>query len=389
AAPWQGRTETELANLRLAITWFRDRDQIEEAMGMVARLQWFWTIPRYVGEGRQLCHDLLERMTNEVDPLTLANVLDTAVTLALWHTDADAAMKHYLGALAIWRKENTSDKLASALVGLGSASIDALDFQGAKTWLHEAFAIATSRHDMWAAGGSANLLGAAEAARGEHPLAITQHETALRLFNQGGYGAHSRGALNGLALAYLGMGELQRAWENYEAVLSLCSVEDLYSLIPTAIDGFAEIALRTRQNDLAVQLFGIAAAQRNQLALPTRPHMAARSDLLIVESRSAVGNARFTLLWTRAQSLSITESFDLARSVQTPAPQVQNGLTRREHEVLLLLVEGTADNEIADQLFISRRTASKHVASILDKLGAPNRTAAATIAFRRGLMSSA
>lgn len=389
AAPWQGRAESELANLRLAIGWFRDRDQIEEAMGIVARLQWFWTIPRYVGEGRQLCHELLERMPNDINPLTLANVLDTAGTLALWHTDADAAMNHYLGALAIWRKEKTTAKLAAALVGLGSASIDALEFSRADVWLREAFEIAMSRHDMWAAGGSANLMGVAAAALGDYPKAVAHHETALRLFNQGGYGAHSRGALNALALAYLRMGELQRAWENYEAVLSLCSVEELYSHVPTAIDGFAEIALRTRQRDLAVQLFGIAAAQRHQLALPTRPHMATRRDLLIIEARSAVGDARFTLLWTRAQSLSIAESFALARSVQTPAPQVQDGLTRREHEVLLLLVEGTADTEIADHLFISRRTASKHVASILDKLGAPNRTAAATIAFRRGLMPSA
>jgi DNA-binding NarL/FixJ family response regulator len=51
-----------------------------------------------------------------------------------------------------------------------------------------------------------------------------------------------------------------------------------------------------------------------------------------------------------------------------------------------MLVEGSSDTEIADVLFISARTASKHVAAILDKLGAGNRTAAATIAHRRGLI---
>lgn len=386
ASPWQGRTESELANLRLAITWFRDRDQIERAMGIVERLQWFWTIPSFIGEGRQLCHDLLERHSTGIDPMTLASVLDTAGTLALWHTDADAAMEHYLGALEIWRRENTTERLAAALVGLGSASIDALEFERAESWLHEAFEIATIQNDHWAAGGSANLLGVAAVARNDFQRALTHHETALRLFYQGGYGAHSRGALSGLALAYLNLGEYQRAWENYEAVISLCSVEELYSHVPTAIDGFAEIALKTRQTDLAVSLFGVASAQRAQLALPTRPHMASRRETLVTEARTAVGDARFTLLWTRAQSLSISESFDLARSVQTPVPHVEDGLTRREHEVLQLLVEGTADTEIADQLFISRRTASKHVAAILDKLGAANRTAAATIAFRRGMI---
>ena len=62
-------------------------------------------------------------------------------------------------------------------------------------------------------------------------------------------------------------------------------------------------------------------------------------------------------------------------------------MSAREREVLRLLVEGASDSEIADRLFISRHTASKHVAAILDKLGAPNRTTAVAIAYRRGLVS--
>ena len=62
------------------------------------------------------------------------------------------------------------------------------------------------------------------------------------------------------------------------------------------------------------------------------------------------------------------------------------GLTPREHEVLRLLVAGRSDREIADALFVGRRTAQTHVASILNKLGAANRTEAAAIAVRDGLV---
>jgi DNA-binding NarL/FixJ family response regulator len=61
------------------------------------------------------------------------------------------------------------------------------------------------------------------------------------------------------------------------------------------------------------------------------------------------------------------------------------GLTKREIEVLHLLVEGKGDREIAEALSISYRTVTNHVASILAKLDAPSRTAAATLAVRRGL----
>ena len=59
------------------------------------------------------------------------------------------------------------------------------------------------------------------------------------------------------------------------------------------------------------------------------------------------------------------------------------GLTARETEVLRLLAEGATDAAIAAALSISVNTVNKHVASILAKTGAANRTAAAA-ALRRG-----
>jgi len=61
-------------------------------------------------------------------------------------------------------------------------------------------------------------------------------------------------------------------------------------------------------------------------------------------------------------------------------------LTRREHEVLVLLAEGLSNKEIAAKLGISEHTAKFHVNSILQKMGAQKRVEAVVRAARQGLI---
>jgi len=62
------------------------------------------------------------------------------------------------------------------------------------------------------------------------------------------------------------------------------------------------------------------------------------------------------------------------------------GLTEREMEVLSLIVEGLSNPQIADRLFITRATAKAHVHSILQKLYVDDRTKAAIMAMKEGLV---
>ena len=64
------------------------------------------------------------------------------------------------------------------------------------------------------------------------------------------------------------------------------------------------------------------------------------------------------------------------------------GLTDREREVLELVAEGRSNGQIAEVLFITRKTASVHVSNILGKLGVATRTEAAAVAHKHGLVAS-
>jgi DNA-binding CsgD family transcriptional regulator len=74
----------------------------------------------------------------------------------------------------------------------------------------------------------------------------------------------------------------------------------------------------------------------------------------------------------------------------TGAPSGEDALaalSARELEVLTALAEGLTNRQLAERLFISERTANRHISNIFTKLGVHTRTAAARVAIEAGLAS--
>lgn len=71
---------------------------------------------------------------------------------------------------------------------------------------------------------------------------------------------------------------------------------------------------------------------------------------------------------------------------ELPSDCVGEKLSERELEVLALVAEGRKNNEIAQQLYISKATVKTHLQHIYAKLGVKNRTAAVTQALAYGLL---
>lgn len=76
----------------------------------------------------------------------------------------------------------------------------------------------------------------------------------------------------------------------------------------------------------------------------------------------------------------------LREELLTDPSEAGEGLTPREHEVLVALASGATNAAIGQTLRISEHTVRNHVRAICAKLGAANRTDAVTTAARRGLL---
>lgn len=107
---------------------------------------------------------------------------------------------------------------------------------------------------------------------------------------------------------------------------------------------------------------------------------AANQDL-IEACRAAMRGEPF--LYPAAVTALIRDYLDRAASGESTP---EDPLSPRELEVVKLIAEGYTSEEIAEQLFISKKTVDRHRANMLEKLGMRNRVELTRYAIRRGLV---
>ena len=159
----------------------------------------------------------------------------------------------------------------------------------------------------------------------------------------------------------------------------------MMDLVMPGMDGIsATAALKSRHPEIeVVAMTSFSEASRVQAALE-----AGAAGYLLKDAEADEVAAAIRAAHRGEVHLDAAVARHLARSLRAPAHAAGASLTDREKEVIALVAEGLSNQEIADRLFISERTARTHVSNILTKLGLPSRTQAALWAIREGMATA-
>jgi ATP/maltotriose-dependent transcriptional regulator MalT len=223
--------------------------------------------------------------------------------------------------------------------------------------------------------------------RGDLTRATRLADEALALQREHGFAWGAAHSLFTLAAIARHRGDTTRASALYRESLSAAWTEHDQRLLVRPLDSLAILAAEGDQPERAAQLFGAAARLHELLGTLLDPTDQPRHERAVVGTRARLGDLGFEAAWSSGRAMPLEQAVAEASRVAGVAipnrvvdPAARFGLTRREREVLRLLAAGQTDREIAETLFVSRRTVNAHVANILPKLGVASRRAVAKLA---------
>jgi DNA-binding CsgD family transcriptional regulator len=129
-----------------------------------------------------------------------------------------------------------------------------------------------------------------------------------------------------------------------------------------------------------------AAAFAREAGLARLPPVADLTDQAAAAGRDALGPARFEQAWAEGEVMTLEDAAGYAsrgRGRRQRPARGWAGLTPTELSVARAVADGLSNPQIAERMFISRRTVTTHLTSIFRKLGVSSRAELAATAARQ------
>jgi non-specific serine/threonine protein kinase len=441
---WLERLEREHDNLRAALSWALESEEVELALRLGGALGTFWHAHGDLSEGRkwleaalgkdsrasvaarivalkalfwlafdQWDHDRAAAVAQEAMELSAEAEIDSSLAASLrimlagptWvGGDYEQAKELLEESLEISREANDKIKIAEALFQLGGTAWGPGDTARAKEIYEEGIAVCREVGYTYRLPGFLLSLGYLLMQEGDYERGAALNEEAAALCREHKYKSSLNYVLDNLGWAALLQGDHERARNFYEESLMVSNELGDRMVATGSLEGMACIFASQGGALRAGRLFGSVEALREAvgaLAYELTAEEQAWREPYRATARSRLGEDSWEETLAQGREMSMEEAIEYALSAEVPSattlssttrdsslsstPEHPAGLTSREIEVLGLVASGMSSPRIAKELYLSPRTVEAHITSIYHKLGVTSRAAATRFALEHGL----
>ena len=391
----------EQDNIRKALRWLLETRRADDGMRMSTDLWRFFWYSDHFSEGSQWVTAFLaldaESGVECVSAAIRMDALYVAGRLMIFHGAHDEARASFAEMLAIARQQHDTKRTSIALTGLGLIAFELCAFDDMRGLQEEAITSGRASGDQFALSRALHNLGMALLMLGETRLARIRLEEGLDVVRQLEDGENVARAQRWHATLAIIEGDADRAYAILAEALAFHRAGRSILGIADCLEMFAALQALQGQYARALRVFGAVATIRETITAPSSlPVQRWLSDRL-EPARRALGDAASAVLEQEGHALSVEDAITTALTTgpdrppetQGPATPPFGGLSAREREVVALLVTGTSNRRIAEELFIVEKTVEMHLSRSMRKLGLHTRAELAVWAVNNGLADRA
>jgi predicted ATPase/DNA-binding CsgD family transcriptional regulator len=382
----------DLANVEAALQWALDHGDSERAQRMCNCL----LVLRYMGASATDFSTAFRRalalhpgVESSRASSIRARTVDAAGGIAFLDLNFAEAKERYAEAFQLYEAVGDRDGMAYSIREQGAVHVQLGEHEAALPYFNQSLAMCRADHNLMGVAWSIDALGNAAVSRGAPdeatPLLEDVADRFLQLQCMTGY----YGAAAALGDASRLRHEYATAIEHYARALNFRNGGNTLRTVDL-LEALAAIAAAVTRPALAARLLGAADGWRELYGAQRLPSREPPYREALVQSQRQLGQPNWDTAFRAGARLSreeaqilATEAVDELRAAVKVPPA---GLTRREVEVLRLVVTGMSNPDIAHHLVVSPRTVDAHLRSIFDKLNVTSRTAAAHEAARLNLV---
>ena len=308
---WKNRLELDHDNLRVALAWSLESNQIEAGLKMAGALAWFWHSKGHLSEGNLWLEKILAsgigtQGKERAKALRASSILSTATG------DYIRARAFAESSIKLYREIGDNRGTGLALIDLGASLHRGGNEEEAIESFEESLRLLRASEDRWGIAYAQLWLGDPWFRMGDIERAATSWEESLRLTQELGDHYLMAWSLGGLADVARLRADYKRATGMFKEALSLYQSSGDKFGPPFTLEALGLVAAALGDAKRAARLWGAASAWREAINEPLPLTYQRDYAASITQARTQLGEEVYASAWSEGHAMSPEQAIALA-----------------------------------------------------------------------------